>query len=311
MKGLEFSKKYFDHTFGKLFEGELSLIKPFCAAGLSGEGSECFGFDDDLSKDHDFSPEYCIWIPYSKYRDFKTLLEKAYTNLPTSFDGYIWNRDAMILSRRGIQTIEGYFQKYTGLTHIPQNNMEWLNIPESFLAVATNGEIFVDYFGEFSRWKKMLKDFYPQDVFYKKLAARVMILAQAGQYNYGRCIKRGDFAAAYLAGHEFVEASLSAIYLLNKSYMPFYKWSFHGKINLSVLRNTVDKLEEFTSLSDAKDYQKKLFLIEDICTEFKNELRSRGLSHATDDFLIPHAFSVFEKIEDVNLKKMNILLDAR
>ena len=53
-------------------------------------------------------------------------------------------------------------------------------------------------------------------------------MAQAGQYNYGRCMKRGDSQAAYLACAEFIKTAMSAVYLLNEAYMPYYKWIFRG-----------------------------------------------------------------------------------
>ena len=63
MKGLQLSKEYFE-TYGKpMLENEFSHLLPYLAAGLFGEGSECFGFDDEVSTDHDFEPGFCIFLP--------------------------------------------------------------------------------------------------------------------------------------------------------------------------------------------------------------------------------------------------------
>lgn len=66
--------------------------------------------------------------------------------------------------------------------------------------------------------------FYPEDVRLKKLAARLAVMAQAGQYNYPRCLRRGELVAAQLALAAFMDAAMSAVYLLNRRYAPFYKW---------------------------------------------------------------------------------------
>ena len=99
-------------------------------------------------------------------------------------------------------------------------------------------------------------------------------MAQAGQYNYVRCCRRGEWESAYLAGGEFVRAALSVIYLLNKRYMPFYKWAFRGMETLTELRNAAVDLKAFVRLEDSsKNAVQKRILIESICDEIVCELR--------------------------------------
>ena len=63
MKGLDLSRKYYE-TYGReMLERDFADILPYIAAGLVGQGSECMGYDDDLSQDHDFEPGFSIFLP--------------------------------------------------------------------------------------------------------------------------------------------------------------------------------------------------------------------------------------------------------
>lgn len=53
MKGLELCREYFEN-YGRAMLEEFPEIKDRIAVGLAGEGSECLGFDDELSRDHEF-----------------------------------------------------------------------------------------------------------------------------------------------------------------------------------------------------------------------------------------------------------------
>ena len=53
-------------------------------------------------------------------------------------------------------------------------------------------------------------------------------MAQSGQYNYRRCLAHGETGAAQLACDELVRSTMHAVFLLNRAYMPFYKWAFRA-----------------------------------------------------------------------------------
>lgn len=115
-----------------------------------------------------------------------------------------------------------------GLPEGPETLSQWRRVPEAFLATATNGQVFADPQGHFTAIREKLLRFYPEDVRIKKIVARAAVMAQAGQYNYPRCLRRGDTVAAQLALAEFTRAALSMVYLLNRRYAPFYKWMHRG-----------------------------------------------------------------------------------
>ena len=84
MRGIEISRAYFEEYGKPMLEEHFADILPFLCVGLVGSGSECYGFDDEISRDHDFEPGFCIFIPDENIVDRRTefLLERAYAKLP-------------------------------------------------------------------------------------------------------------------------------------------------------------------------------------------------------------------------------------
>lgn len=311
MKGMELSKSYFNEYGMRLIDEKLASYKQYIAAGLVGEGSECFGFDDKYSTDHDFGPGFCIWVPEKIYSQYAESMQAAYDSMPASYMGFTRVQSAQGGGRVGVLPLEGFFRKFTGLSDAPGDNMEWFRIPESFLATVTNGEVFLDNYGEFSRIRAQLKNFYPEDVVKKKLAARCAVMAQAGQYNYPRCMKRGDSQAAYFACCEFVKKAISAIYLLNEAYMPYYKWTFKGAEGLYFLSDSVEQLKEITLIPDTfENRNKKEWLIENISVEIGRELNRRGFTRTTESFLQAHGDELMHNIKDNRLRNLHIMADS-
>ena len=88
IKGLELSKRYFYDIVLPEFEKSLKDILPLCAFGLVGEGSECYGYDDELSKDHDFGPSVCIWLRKDDYLKYKDKINEILKILPKTYLGF-------------------------------------------------------------------------------------------------------------------------------------------------------------------------------------------------------------------------------
>lgn len=98
--------------------------------------------------------------------------------------------------RRGVLLTGEFYRRFTGRPGAPESLMEWLYTPEHSLACTVNGRVFYDGCGEFSAVRRELEAGYPEDVRLKKMAARAVLMAQSGQYNYSRCLRRGEYGAA-------------------------------------------------------------------------------------------------------------------
>ncbi len=307
MKGLELAREFYE-VFGKeMLEREFSEYKDKIAVGLVGHGSECFGFDDEVSTDHDFGPGFCLFITEEDEKIFGFKLFRAYSKLPKEFKGVKLQKTGLFGSRvRGVMTVNDFYSFYTGCDGVPKSNEEWLSIPDHYLASATNGEVFCDPLGEFTKIREELKKGYPEDVRLCKLASAVFNMAQWGQYNYARCLAHGEKAAAAVALLEFVKNAVQAVYLLNNSYMPYFKWAFRGLKDLDVLGN----LEKpFTDLLSAPyEKERAVAIIENIAASISGELNNRGYTDIRDDYLEAYAYEIKNKVKDGRLRNTPIML---
>ncbi len=307
MKGLEISEKFFYEYGLPMIEKEFSEYKDRIAAGLVGHGSECFGFDDDVSTDHDFEPGFCLWLTDEDEKKFGFKLFRAYSRLPKEYCGLKVKNESLFGSEtKGVHTIKDFYAFYTGSGDAPESYEQWLSIPDFYLAEATNGKIFCDPLGKFSEIRERIKNGCPEDVRLKKLASAVFNAAQAGQYNYSRCLSHGEKGAAAFAINKFAENALHAVFLLNKTYMPYYKWAFRQGKLLPQLTETVSDIEK--TLFTPSDDKLNKNLIEKIAFDLAEEIRKQGLSERTDDYLEPYAYCIKNNIKDGNLRNSPVIM---
>ncbi|SDX31552.1 DUF4037 domain-containing protein [Eubacterium barkeri] len=304
MKGLELSRYYFEALGKERIKKRFPELYPRLAFGLAGEGSECFGFDDAYSMDHDWGPGFCIWMTEADYQAEGQPLQALYESLPPSIGGYPPRQDSGHGSHRvGVQSIPRWFTRYTGMPAGPTTLREWLSVPDSFLATATNGAVFKDHLGTFSEIRHHLMADYPEDVRLRRLADGIAGMAQSGQYNYPRCLARGEIVAAQMAFSAFIQSGLSVVYLLNRRYAPFYKWRHRGLEACPVLPRAQ---QLFTRLVKAGDDARRE-CIEGICLTVVGELRRQGLTDGDDSFLDNHRLDILRRIQDDTLRQRSVM----
>lgn len=313
MKGLELSEKFYYEYGERMIQEKFPQIEKYIAVGLVGSGSECFGFDDELSVDHDFEPGFCIFIPGEELIDSKTafLLERAYAKLPKEFMGFRRNvLNPVGGNRHGVIRISDFLKQKTGTTDGNLSLMDWFFVPEQSLAELENGKIFHDGFGVFTEVRERFA-YLPEDVRLKKLAANLLIMGQSGQYNYNRCIKRNDSAAAQLSVIEFAQSAINVIFLINRTYAPYYKWSFKALKEQKCLCELSDSLEYIISSGNGLvESQAKSDIIEQICEKIIEELRRTDISEYRGIEMENHAYSVNDRISDSEVRNLNILFAA-
>ncbi len=310
MKGLELSKKYYEEYGKPMLKEQFFEIEPLIAVGLVGSGSDCYGYDDDISHDHDFEPGFCLFLPDESVVDEKTFfnLERAYSKLPKEFCGY---KRSLVKpvggSRNGVFRTRDFYNKKIGSPDGELTYEQWFSLPDYALAEATNGEIFKDDLGEFTEIRHKLLNM-PDDIFLKKLAGNLLIMAQSGRYNYPRILNRGETASAQLSLFEFSNAAMKVYFLLKGKYMPYYKWQFRALRDLPNGEFIADSLEFLISTDNgAENTNIKNEIINSVSEEIINILKQKGITKATCNDLEKHAYSVNDFIKDGDLRNTHIL----
>lgn len=306
MKGIELSRAFYEEYGKPMLQKDFSPYLDRIAVGLVGHGSECFGFDDDISLDHDFEPGFCIWLTEDDEKEFGFRLFRAYSKLPKEYKGIKCLNESVLGSKeKGVHTIGDFYSSYTGRNGAPDLWQDWLYTPSHYFAEATNGEVFCDPLGEFTRIREMIKNDMPEDVRRKKIASCALHMAQSGQYNYKRCISHGEVAAARLALDEFVRNAAELTFLLEGRHAPYYKWIFRAMRDLPSLSSMADKLTALATLPSDETLKIEL-LIEEISVDFINEFKRQGITEAACTFLESHAYSINDTIKNPEIRNLHI-----
>lgn len=239
---IENSRQFYEEKVALMIREKFGEYASRIAVGLAGEGSDCFGFSDDISRDHDFGTGVCLWLTDEDMALYGEVLRKEY-------DAIVDEKERSYLTenlrkRRGVMTIHDF---YSNILRIDCNTKEctmsetqWLMLDHACLATAVNGEVFRDDLGEFTAFRNLLLRYYPEKIRRIRMAEKMHEYSAALQINYARCMTRGDTVSAQICKVRGMEAAMELFFLLKKVYPPYYKWMFRAL-------KDVDEKGEFTS----------------------------------------------------------------
>lgn len=313
MKGLEEAKKFYEEAGAEMISRNFGDFENRIAVGLVGHGSECFGFDDQTSRDHDFETGFCLWLTKDDEEKIGFYLMRAYDKLKEEYalkNGVDNARSSVESSAfKGVFTIDVFYRRYTGSDGAPIDWQEWLYTDSFFFAEATNGEVFRDDLGEFTKIRNEILHGMPEDVRIKKIGSCALRAAQSGQYNYARCIKHGEDGAAMLALGEFVKSACELAFLLEKRHMPYYKWAIRQMRSLVKFGSLADTLEFLlTADNDESGKRVKREIVEDVCGAFAKEMNEQFELKIEGNYLEPFGYAIQKRIKNADIRNLHVIL---
>lgn len=297
INGLYLSKKYYEEYGRQMIHEKFPEYEDKIAVGLVGEGSDCYGFDDALSVDHDYGPDFCMWLTDEVYDEIGEGLREEYDKLPKSFMGYDRTVTATGVGRRGVLKISDFYKKF--LNTDMYEKIDYSSVPDYALSAACNGVVFRDDEGVFSAMREKLLMGYPERAKLLKIAEAAAGFSQCAQYNYLRMLKREDELTAQLMLSDGIKHALRLYHFLHDKYLVHDKWLYKsaGRICKG---NCIDEetmaQDEFIVLLDKvsaqllvkNDKSEVSYAVEELATYFVREMYERNIISDIEPYLDYH-----------------------
>jgi hypothetical protein len=305
--GLSLSRAYFFDTALPELKREFGDLTARLAAGLCGNGSECFGYDDEISRDHDWGTDFFLWVPEAD-REWIPALTTFKSRLFEERPPLHRRTRSEYGARVGVLTVGDFYRSLIGTAHGPSDLPGWYRVPEENLALSVNGEVFIDGAGEFTKTREYLLGYFPEDLRRKRISYHCMSVAQSGQYNLRRMYLRGDFFTARTALSRFSESVIALVLLLNRVFCPYYKWAFRKMREQPILGGVAaDMLTELAvrgGIDEPSFLSFAEYRIEALCSLIADELKKQGLAGSSGTFLTAHGEEIRALIEDETLRNL-------
>lgn len=299
---LERSREFYETVGKEMIHTHFPEWENRIAVGLVGEGSDCYGFDDEISMDHDYAVEFCMWLTGADYEKIGPALQEEYDKLSKN--------ENRLKYRRGVFRINDFYNQLleSSADFEKEFSLDYQKVEEFQLAQATNGIVFRDDMGVFSNIREKLLAYYPENVWRGKLAQSIHEFSQYAQSNYARMMARRDELTAKICVSKAIESTMDLIYLLSRIYAPYYKWKKKGLEKFPLSKKILPLLEKLSRLPSQSEvwnnvtYHASLIhkedkcveLFEQIAKELLEELKRQELVSGEDVFLESYIKQILE-----------------
>jgi len=124
------------------------------------------------------------------------------------------------------ESIDSFLLRTIGRTDAPATDADWLDIPEEDIPHVTNGEVWHDGVGDFSRVRAVLDAYYPDTVWGRRMAHWCRYASGMGLYSLHRALLRENRPYAWTTMARTLKLTLELAFLLNRRYFPYDKWLY-------------------------------------------------------------------------------------
>ncbi len=246
------------------------------------------GGDDEISRDHDWGPQFDLFLSADDYAAFGEPLSRAMNEAaPNPWKGY---RLAGAGDRSvRVESIPGWFQNAFQLARPPLTTSDWpatSPVSESVLYFLRHGDIWLDGTGELSQWRAALHE-YPAEILRARLAEECFRVWHHGEYNFvQRMARRRDPIAIALCLGEFVSGVMRIVMLAARDFTPYWKWLAYEFRKRPEAPAYVPLLEELVSCGVI---ERQVEIVQSVCALVHRQLVDGGwvTGNGGNPYLLP------------------------
>ncbi len=199
----------------------------YVAARL-GSGSDVLGFDDDMSRDHDFGCRLTLLVDDDALDRVALVDEALERELPNECTGhptrFATSWDARHRHKVEVASVNGFAASRLGLD--PSTELDavgWLCLTGQSVLEVVGGPVFHDTATTYEPLRQQLA-WYPDDVWRYVLGAAWTRLGQELPF-VGRAAERGDELGSRVISARLARDLIHLAYLINRVWSPYPKWA--------------------------------------------------------------------------------------
>ncbi|CEJ93191.1 hypothetical protein VHEMI08800 [[Torrubiella] hemipterigena] len=236
---LELCGDFFRQVVKPILDNELPALK--YGAALIGPGSEVYGFDTEMSMDHDWGLRVFLFLTDEDASQGDAITELLGNKLPTTWEGFPGAIETLTTTStvrqmeddKATRPLKHHVTPITlgkfclaqlayDFTARPPTAAEWLSIPSHALREMVCGAVYHDATGQIALLRRTLA-WYPRDVYLYMLAAGCQRIGQESHLMPRAGYAGSELGSAIIASR-LVRDIMNLCFLLEKQYAPYAKW---------------------------------------------------------------------------------------
>jgi len=236
--GLALARRFYVEEVRPILEADFPGLAH--SAALIGTGSEVLGFDNVMSRDHNWGPRVDLFLSELDHARWAEELRAALgQRLPFQFQGHSTHfenapddptslvpklvHSRPVHHRVQVLTLRAFLGEYVGLQPGSGPTLrDWLSIPEQKLRTLTKGAVYHDGLGVLEPLRRSLA-YYPHDVWLYLLSAGWQRIGQEEPF-VGRAGSVGDEVGSAVIAARLVRDAMRLALLMDRQYAPYSKW---------------------------------------------------------------------------------------